>query len=71
MLEMTEAEMSAHIAFYAIPALLTDQELTDAWLAHWRNLEAYASPGLWYDRFRELLSEAQYRQITLSRRNVP
>lgn len=63
-------DLAAHNAAWAIPALLTDQELTEAWLAHWRDMEAYASPGLWYDRFRELLAEAQIRERPLSRRNA-
>lgn len=65
---LTEAEQAVYNAAYAIPALLTDQDLRDAWQAHWRALETYSSPGVWYDRFRELLAEAQYREIFLSQR---
>lgn len=68
---LTDADLAAHNASWAIPALLTDEDLVETWPAHWRAFEAYASPGLWYDRFRELLCEAQHRQITLSRRHDP
>lgn len=67
MWEMTEAEMSAHIASYAVPALLTDDELCSAWREHWNQFSKWATPAAWFERHRELLAESNHRGFTLSR----
>ena len=66
---MTDAARIAHNAAYAIPALLSDGDLIDAWRAHWSTFSDYAEPGLWFDRFTELLDEVRRRGLLERIRN--
>ena len=59
--------LAAHNAAYAIPELLVDEDLIEAIGAHWGSFGAYPSPGEWFDRFRELLSEAKRRGLVLQK----
>lgn len=65
--DMTEVERAAHVAAYAIPALLSDGDLRFAWLEHWRQFDKWTSAGQWFDRHRQLLVEANHREIFLNR----
>lgn len=64
--DMTEVERAAHVASYAIPALLSDHDLKFAWLEHWRQFDKWPNAGEWFDRHRDLLAEANHREIFLN-----
>lgn len=64
-----DADVAAHNAAWAIPALLSDEDLRGAWRAHWRAYETWSDAGEWFDRHRELMAEITIRGLALFARN--